>query len=337
MNQSKNEIVFIAALGATGSSAVIDLLKEVKTYFVLESEFRLFVDPGGLINLRDALVENWSIFQTDIAFKNFLRLIKKLNTKFISPYSVLGHSKYFGKEFMLQSKKFVNNLLDFDYRGLWYGVDTLLKRQLNKYSLFYRKKFITKPIYVGKKITDEEFNKIADDYIKSLIIYCLIKYQKQHFCFNENFTSMNPFKILNMVSNSKMLVVLRDPRDVFCYVKQDKWCAAPREVHEFIRWELAIYNRWIEIEEEIRKKDPNEQNIKIIRFEDLIVKYDKLIQELFKFLSVREEDHVLKKSFLKPEVSIRNVGLWRRILSNDEISEMDKAFTHIYDRYNYIY
>jgi len=34
-------------------------------------EFRLFVDPGGLINLRDALVENWSVFQTDMAIRNF--------------------------------------------------------------------------------------------------------------------------------------------------------------------------------------------------------------------------------------------------------------------------
>ncbi len=334
MKQGKNEIVFIAGLGATGSSAVVDLLKEVKSYFVFESEFRLFVDPGGLINLRNALVENWSIYQTDIAIKNFLIMVRRLNTRFISPYSILGHSKHFDKEFIIQSKKYIDRLLDFEYRGLWYGIDTLLKRQLNKYSLFYRNKFITEPIYVGKKLSDKDFNQITNDYIKSLINYCIKKNQKQHFCFNENFSSMYPFKILNMAPNAKMLVVLRNPKDVFATLKNTKFCFIPEKLSEFIKWELAIYNRWIEIEKEIKKRDPNGMTIKIIIFEDLISNYDQLVPELFEFLNVQEQDHVLKKNFLKPQVSIKNVGLWRKVLSKDEIAEMDKVFVHIYNRYN---
>ena len=67
----ENKIFFAAGLGSTGSSALVDLLKEVDGFYSMHDEFRLFVDPGGLINLRDALVENWSVFQTDMAIRNF--------------------------------------------------------------------------------------------------------------------------------------------------------------------------------------------------------------------------------------------------------------------------
>lgn len=337
MNHNKNVTTFVAGLGATGSSAVVDLLKEVKSYFVFESEFRLFTDPGGLINLCDALVENWSIYQTDIAIKNFLRLVKKLNTRFVSPYSTLGHSKYLDNEFIVQSDKYINNLLELEYRGLWYGIDNLIKRQLNKYSLFYRNKFITSPIYVGKKLSEKKFEQITGKYVKSLINYCLKKYKKKHFCFNENSSCLYPFKILNIVPNSKMLVVVRNPKDVFATLKKNKFCFIPKKLNEFIKWELAIYNRWIEIEKEIGKWDPNGETIKIIKFEDLILHYDQLVLELFDFLNVKEEDHVLKKKFLKPDVSKKNVGLWDKVYNKDEISEMDKAFVHIYNNYNYSY
>ena len=330
-----NSIIFIAGLGATGSSAIIDLLKEVNSYFVLESEFRLFVDPGGLINLQNALVDNWSVFQTDVAIRNFLRLVKCLNNKHISPYSTLGHNQYFGNQFIIQSKKFVKEILDFEYRGLWYGIDTLIKRKLNRIPFLFRNKLITKPIFVGKNLSDDEFNAKTDKYIKALVNYTLSKNKKRNFCFNENFSCMFPFKILNMVKDSKMILVIRDPKDVLATAKENRWAAAPGNIENFLNWELAIYNRWLKIEKYISMKDPEGKMIKVIKFEDLILNYDETIKLLFDFFNVKESEHIYKKRFLIPEKSRRNVGLWRSILKPEEIKIINKTFSHFYKKYGY--
>ena len=90
----ENDIIFVAGLGSTGSSALVDLLKEIEDFFVLDNEFRLFVDPGGLVNLRDSLVDNWSIFQSDIAIKNFKAMVKSLSSRWRSPNSHIDHTKF---------------------------------------------------------------------------------------------------------------------------------------------------------------------------------------------------------------------------------------------------
>ncbi len=337
MIENRNETVFLAALGATGSGAVIDLLREVKSYFVFEKEFRLFVDPGGLINLRHVLVEDWSSYQTDLAIKNFMKVVRCLNRRGFGPYSILGHSKYLDDEFIKQSEKYVENLTELKYQGLWYGIDNLVMRQLHKYRPFHRKNILMKPIYVGRKMSNEEFNHITEDYIRSLINYCLKKYKKQHFCFNENFTCFFPFKILDMVPGAKVLVVVRDPRDVLADTIKIKLIAMPTEIDQFIRLESELYKVWMEVEDEIKRRGLYGKTIKVIRFEDLILNYDDVVPELFEFFNIREDDHVEKRKFLNPDISIQNVKRWRRSLGKKDVEKLDKAFKPIYDRYGYEY
>ena len=332
---NKNDVTFLSAFGATGSSAVVDLIKEVKSYYVFESEFRLFVDPGGLINLRNALVDNWSIFQTDIAIKNFKKIVKSINRKGFGSYSILSHQRYLDDKFIKRTNEYIEEITELEYRGLWYGDDSLIMRQLNKYRLFHRNKFLMKPIYVGKILEENEFNKITESYIRSLINYCLKKHNKNNFCFNENFASLFPFKILDMVPNSKMLVVIRDPKDVLADTMRVRWIAAPIRVDQFIQWESMIYNKWMKIEDELKEKSLYNKNIKLIRFEDLIIKYDTTVDKIFKFLGIKKSDHILKKKYLDPEISIKNVGQWKGMLLESDAEKIETEFKEFYNRYNY--
>jgi len=329
------EKIFVAGLGATGSSAVIDLLKEVRSFFVFENEFRLFVDPGGLINLRDALVDNWSIYQTDYAIKKYRKIVYAINKRFRSPYSTLGHDKYLDDQLIPLTDEFLDNITELRYDGLWYGIDNLLKRQLNKYKIFSRKRIVTEPIYVGKNLTVEEFNGFTDDYINKLIGYCLIKYNKKHFCFNENFSCLFPEKILNMVKGSKMIIVVRDPRDVFATAIENRWTAAPGINKDFIKWENLIFNRWITIHKRLKDLDPEEKYYKIIKFEDLIGNYNKIKSIIFEWCHVAIKDHVDEKRYLNPQISRRNIGLWKQILKKEDAQLIYNLFNKYYEYYNY--
>jgi len=168
-----------------------------------------------------------------------------------------------------------------------------------------------------------------------LINYCLKKHNKNNFCFNENFASLFPFKILDMVPNSKMLVVIRDPKDVLADTMRVRWIAAPIRVDQFIQWESMIYNKWMKIEDELKEKSLYNKNIKLIRFEDLIIKYDTTVDKIFKFLGIKKSDHILKKKYLDPEISIKNVGQWKGMLLESDAEKIETEFKEFYNRYNY--
>ena len=335
INSNKSEIVFVAGLGSTGSSALIDLLKEVETYYTLENEFRLFVDPGGLVNLHDALVNNWSIFQSDIAIKNFKKIVKSLSSKWRSPNSHIDHSKYLDKEFINQSNEYIEKLINLHYKGIWYGIDNIWIRQLHKIPFIYKYRLFTKSMYVSNKFSNSEFNKLTDNYVKNMIDYCLDKAQKKHFCFNENLSCMFPEKILNMVSGSKIINIIRDPKDVYADSIRVKWMAIPKDRKKYIDWQIAVYNGWMEVEKSARKWDPYSEKLRVVKFEDLILKYDETINSIFKFLNINKDEHVLKKKFLNPSFSSKNIGQWKQFISKEEEKLFNRKFKEFYKRYGY--
>jgi hypothetical protein len=280
--KNKN-IVFVAGLGSTGSSALIDLFKEVDSYFTFENEFRLFVDPGGLINLRDALVDNWSIFQSDAAIRNFRKFARSLTSKWRSPNSHIDHTLILGDNFWEETEKYIKNLTSIEYDGIWYGIDNIWARQLNKIPFFYRGKLTSKKMYIGKKLSDEEFNKKTNTYISNLINYCLDTNNKTNFCFDENLSCMFPEKILNIMPGSKIILVIRHPKDVLYTSKQLKWLAIPENTTDFIKWQLDVYNGWMEVEDRVRKWDPDSEKVMVVKFEDIIVNYDSAVAKVFNF------------------------------------------------------
>ena len=330
-----NEKIFVAGLGATGSSAVIDLLKEVNTYFVFENEFRLFVDPGGLVNLRDSLVYNWSIYQTDAAIKKFRKITYAIDKRFRNPYSTLGHNKYLDDKLLIYTDQFLNEITELDYDGLWYGIDNILKRQLNKYKLFTRKKIITSKIFVGKQLTLDQFNEIVNNYVNNIIDYCLKKYKAKHFCFNENFSCMFPEKITDMVEGSKMILVVRDPRDVYSTAIQNKWMAAPGRNEDFLKWEYSIFSRWLKIQDRLKGIDPEGKKFKVIKFEDLITDYEQTKEKIFDWCSISNGDHVFPKKYLDPTISKKNVGLWKTAITPELAKRISQKFENFYKEYNY--
>ena len=94
--------ILVSGYGWTGSSAVVDLLKEINKACYMNVEFRIIKDPKGLRDLYDSLVENWDPLNSDIAIKDFLWLANHLNYKRhkFSLNAGLGYVDFFGKSFI---------------------------------------------------------------------------------------------------------------------------------------------------------------------------------------------------------------------------------------------
>ena len=71
--------VSVVGYGWSGSSAYIELLKELNGISAFPGEFRIARDPYGLAYLEDSLVHNWDFIGHDIAIRNFIEYCEMLS------------------------------------------------------------------------------------------------------------------------------------------------------------------------------------------------------------------------------------------------------------------
>ena len=287
-----SNITFVSGLGATGSSALCDLFKEINEYYVMPEEFRLFVDPDGIFSLKSALVDNWSIYQSDFAIERFIKLVNNLNQKYSSPYYYLTHDKIFDKAIYQYLDDYINSLTDFKYNGLWLGrrnlYNIMLRNIFNK--LRINKNYEMREIYVSQILSSNEFYHHTRKFIHNLVMYCLRKSSKSKFVFDEGYLSMNPSNMISLLPHVKINVVIRDPRGI--YAESKKWSFIPNDLDKFIQWQKALLKRWNR-----QKQNVSSNQILEIEFENLVLDYNKTIDKIFLFNGI---SHSLFPCVLRP-------------------------------------
>ena len=106
----------------------------------------------------------------------------------------------------------------------------------------------------------------------------------------------------------------------------------PEEIGDFIKYQKALYKRL-----EQQKKEVANDRFLIIRFEDLVLKYDDSVNTIFTFLNIDHKLHSRKKTIFIPEISKRNIGLWKNNLCEKEIDIINKDLkSTIKDYYKHV-
>ena len=334
MNESTPPIIVGAGFGSSGLSAFIDLLDEVEGFYTTPQEFALFNDPDGLISLESALIDNWSIFQGNVAIRRFKKLVGALSRKYIGPYPNLDYTKFFGDDFNVATEEYLDKLIELRFRGLSYGIDNLVKRQLNQRIKFFRRSKLTNDeMFVAKNLTEEEFLEHTRKFVVRLADICLKKYSKKTFVFDEGFVSLSLEKVLRYLpGDSKVVVIVRDPRDVYAELRSsgDAWMFQPAELDKFIAYQKAMFKRWQD-----QKLKVDSTRFLQVKFDSLITNYSAEKKRIFEFLNIKPEQHVAPKTKLDPNVSKKNVGRWKTILTPAEIEKMNASLSDVMQNYNW--
>lgn len=108
--------------------------------------------------------------------------------------------------------------------------------------------------------------------------------------------------------NAKMIIVERDPRDMFC----NEFHVKTHGVTSTIVNTVEAGVNFAKLQIALRSDIPVSNNILRIRFEDLILDYDATVATIENFLDINSADHKLIKKYLKPEVSRKNIGIWKK-------------------------
>ena len=301
------KIITCAGYHGTGSSIVTDILKEFDNCKSFgEYEFRFIQDPYGIADLEYNLVENNHRLNSSNAIKKY-----KKNIDFLSGNKLIPkYEKYFEGNFKKISYEYIDDLTNIKYKAQWHQ-DLIEKGKL--YYTFY--KIVTRLVtLILRKIknkdeicfelnSNEEFylSYPEDMFYEKTIKYidklmeCLNKENKEFLALDQLVPPSNCERYLKYFRDLKIIVVDRDPRDLFILEKKywkDKVIPTDN-ISDFIEW-YKITRKHI-------KNEIDNDRVLRVKFEDFIYDYENSMDLIKSFLNLSDSNHKMKKQFFNPE------------------------------------
>ena len=147
----------------------------------------------------------------------------------------------------------------------------------------------------------EEFYQKTQDYTEALCEK-MARPDTEYLVLDQCVSTTNVKRYLNYIRDLKVIIVDRDPRDVYIQAMRDGDHVLP---HDPLLFAKQYRDMRRTIDDEI--KDPR---ILRIHFEDLIYRYDFTTKQINEFLGISEEKHKDLRKHFNPDISIRNTQLW---------------------------
>ena len=335
----------ISGVGNSGKSAVVDLLREVDGLFVPEYwfEFDFIRVPGGLLDLRHCLLEDWSPIRSHAAYYAFVDVIHKMGRN-PSPWDLIGlvlstsqrYDRRFGGQFRRLSLQFVEQFKIGSYKAEW-PYDGLKEDSF----LRFIKKILRRIGFRKHLVRDvllldgNGFDNAARDYLWKL--YSLIvPADCDRIVLNNGFEPFNPGPGLDMLA-ARQIVVTRDPRDV--YVSGLNAHNVNREDANLLAFDNDGMNKTFLATDDlplfVKRYRLYRENVFIgsrpdvlhVAFERLITDPRLYTKKILEFLDIDPSRHTKSNQFFVPARSVKNVGIWKQYSRQDEIRYIESELS----------
>jgi len=329
------KFVDVSGVGNSGKSALVDLLRELDGFYVPEYwfEFDFIRTPGGLLDLRHSLLEDWSPVRSDAAYKDFVSLIDIMGPDvpfwdLLGWFRTSGHrfDRRFKGVFTQLSMEFVKSFVLGSYKAYWSFETT---RESNFQRSFKRvaRRFGFGELETVYLLNNKDFDKKARAYMAELY-RSFVPPNTDHIIFNNGFEPFNPGPGLTMLG-ARQIVVLRDPRDIYVaglnsrgLNKEDAQLLATDNYgfsKSFLSTgDLQFFVERYKLYREQLCKNPR-QDVLIVNFEELTGNYNVALERILRFLTLESQNHIQPQKYFNPAKSSKNVGLWRSYSKKDEI------------------
>ena len=328
------QTVIVLGTHNSGSGLVHEYLSQRNDFFSPygHNEFRICSDPGGLNYLYNSAYNNFGFFNTSFAVSNFLNYIKNLQISKEYKYKNVRINLY-KKNLLSEANNFIDNVTEVKYYAIPHY------RRINLSKLEKLKIKINKKI-LNKKLPDTKLNSIiffkekkkflvqANTFINKVIFTNTKKKSNiRNIVLNNAGDILNPLETTKYYSNPKIIVVTRDPRDIFASMKSRESSATPwYNVDIFIKWYKKCFENNIYLKRKYK-------NILVVKFEKIVNNFYRENDKICKFLSIKKSAKLLKnnKNSFDINLSKKNIGKHKKILKKQEIKKIEnslKKFLH---------
>ena len=268
-----------------------------------KKEFRILNDPGGINDLYKCY-ETYSLQSFNDSLARLIKLEKLYRpnrTYFRDGLGLINVENY--KALWEEYKTIISGEC-FNHRYIYSDIQKnptikILKRFMNR--IGYRKILFNK-YYTG--LTKREFRNTTYDFLMNLISNDNknIKLSVLNQC--GNFAT--PITSTELLGEPKIICVRRNPLDQYAELKIHKGMRSP---HKFINWYLHL--------KKMESRDQfNDEKVLEINFEDFVLNNETEILNISNFLKI---DPKLKSTY-KPQLSKKNIGKYKKLLSNKEVN-----------------
>ena len=334
------KIIDVSGIGHSGKTIVNQILQHNEDIHVHKPlfEFNLLRVYGGLINLKSNLVDNFSPNRSDMAIAQFRHLIntispsaKMSDLKSLFNSNGWNYNDMLGCDFERISNEYIDSLIDLETKSIW------------PYPEIYKSKFHRFFKRVGKRLFNYEYkNKLvfsmSNDFEKKTRSYLekiLFNNEKNILCTNNMFEPYNAGKYFDFFNDPFLILVWRDPRDIYVSTKIGNSYIPDFEPSEYINSHHKSFtlsddiNHFILREKILLSKCDFKDSKRIfnIKFEDIIYNFEESIQKLSQFLNIEFGDVNYLKKAINVEKSKSNIGLWKKYNNQQEIDLIKKELS----------
>ena len=317
---------------SSGSSAVVDYIREFENCACCKSEIRFIRDPYGIIDLDCALTQFWENERASFAIWKFLDISKKWQRFNRHVWSPAGHSykKFLNKDYYKISEKYIEKFTDFravfphyaeTYEQNYFCyVINRIRKNLEKKSK--GKKYIAnrrlRQSYFAHP-SEEQFIEATRDYIEELFLP-LSDNCKNLIVLDQALAPDDLYLTNRYFRNCKNIIVSRDPRDMYItnVFLMDVIAQKKGSLESGIKF-VKHFKTLVE-----RTKVGSDPCLKV-RFEEFVLNYDKCAKEINSFLGLDNCCHSNPKSRFNPAISVKNIGIWK-----SHYSTCKEAIDYIY-------
>ena len=312
--------MFMLTIGAcgfssTGSSVVTDILKEYDDNVVLDqNEFTITWCADGIEDLHYHMFEGCRRdLSNRIALERFSRRFLKRG---FDGYQLLTHGR-----FNELTSKYLNDITQVKWIG---PLNSVLSNsfRLKCSHLFVRTKayellfeieqkighgLCCYPLsQVGMAIRPESFEEVSRKYVMD-ILDSMGRIEGKNLVLDQPFSGNNPQASFPYFENPRAVIVDRDPRDYYLFVKTFLYRKGIRQIPAYnVEDFVEFYRREREYQPYTEERD----DILLVSFEDFIYKYEETKKILLDFCQVNPKSW--KKKIFEPDKSIHNTQLFRR-------------------------
>ncbi len=320
-----NKSILVNGTFRSGSGAINDYLSS-RTDFCNpfgEKEFRLISDPMGLNNLYNLCYVNKSLLNSGYGFEVYLSYINNLQN-----YNIYLARGVKGKLYNNNLKKFTNQFINKITKINYYAVPHYTRVNFNtKSKIMYflglklnKKNHEMKITNIITPKNNKIFIKESRIYIEKILKYAsLFKVNSKNVVLNNAIDVMNPIDSSRYFKNPKIIIVTRDPRDIFSSMKVGGAGAAPNyNVKIFVEW----YKHYFGSKD--FKKSLKNKKILHVKFENFLNNFDYENERLCKFIGVKKNFILKKNCIFDLNTSKKNIAKSKKNLKKSEIKLIEK-------------
>lgn len=314
MGLGKYEVIGVVGYGNSGASAVMDLLMGSNELQVSKGEWQILHQVDGILDLKHYLVECRDKIASNTALSRF--------EQSLHDFRALQIRKSVRKEYIRLSEKYIEDLMLCRWKGYSafdgnniQGIEKniigrKIVRLLKELAKLVKIDFIS-PFSKERRFSildAEQFKLITANYFDSIFAAHGYNTEKP-LVLEQFFVFSNPTAGNEFFKNTKVILVERDPRDVYA---SSKFAAKygdfnirffPTEkVEDFVKYYKGLH---------IGVKPTS--NVMIVNFENLIYEYESEVERICDFIGLTNKDGL--DAYFHPDISINNTKFYKKFPS----------------------